>query len=133
MVSLSSLKPYYNHTFEDWGGTTSDDYRSFERKYRNYLKRVCNANGWELVDFSPNHYEFSCFVKGNDKFVYLSIGDVRYFHNEWRKDILIRHADNERDYRGHHNLQTTLEHLEDDLKVMFYGGDLSCGWAHIPA
>lgn len=118
MVQIKTLKPYLNRTIEDWGSVTSKDYESFQRKYRNHLKKVCEANGMELVRFNPNHYEFSAFVKKDDKYVYISISDVRYFRNAWYNNILIRTAKHERDYTGGWNRYTSLPLLENSLVKM---------------
>lgn len=118
MVSYTNLKTYTGREIEDWGGIVSDDYKSFQTKYKNFLKKICKKNGYELVNFLPGHYQFSCFIKGNDKFVYVSISDVRYFKNAWFDVILIRTAANEKDYRGGRNNYTTLIFLEDTIKDM---------------
>ena len=118
MVSYATLKPYMHRPIEDYGAYTSPDYISFQTKYRNFLKKVCTENGFELVSFNKNHYEFSAFIKGNDKYVYLSISDVRYFSNEWYTNILIRTAEHERDFRGGSNRFTTLDKLENAIKNM---------------
>ena len=113
MATLKDLKKYLNYEFSS-GCYTGDDYKSFQTKYINYLKTVCKANKWQLVNVRKNHYCFSAFIKGGteNKYVYLSISDVRYFSNEWYKHILIRTAKNEVDYRGGFNQYTTLESLE---------------------
>ena len=118
MVSFASLKPYMRRGIEDYGSRTSPEYESFQSKYRNFLKKICNENNFELVSFNKNHYCFSAFIKGNDKYVYLSISDVRYFSKDWYSNILIRTASNERDFRGGINNYTTLEYLESKIKNM---------------
>lgn len=111
------ISEYSNHTFSS-GGTTGPDYKSFERKYRNILKEVAGNIGAELISFSKNHYSFSAFIKKEEKFVYISISDVRHFPNEWQNNILIRTATNEKDYSGGFNQYTTLENLESKLEKM---------------
>lgn len=118
MTDFKNLKPYANRSIEDWGSVVSKDYKSFQTKYRNFLKKVCANNGYELVKFSPNHYEFSCFIKGDDKYVYVSISDVRYFKNSWYKNILIRSAKSDTDYTGGPNNYVDLPNLEAKLKRM---------------
>ena len=118
MATLKDLKKYLTYTFST-GCYTGDDYKSFERKYKNYLKSVCNDNGWELVKFSPNHYEFTCFIKKEDKYIYFSISDVRYFKNQWYSNILVRTAKDDRDYTGGSNQHTSLEELPSYLGRMF--------------
>lgn len=121
MVNYKTLKPYLHRDIEDWGGYTSDDYKSFSRKYRNLLKRLCKEKGYELVWFHDNHYEFTCMFKSGEKYIYFSISDVRYWKNEWFNQILVRYAINEKDYGGWHSVNdyTTLPELESKLESMF--------------
>ena len=100
MAKLAELKRYLNYEFST-GCYTGEDYKSFQAKYINYLKAMCKENHWQLVNVSRNHYCFSAFIQSSqNKFVYISISDVRYFSNEWYNNILIRTAKNEVDYRG---------------------------------
>ena len=111
MAKLNDLKKYIDYEFSS-GCYTGEDYKSFQTKYINYLKAMCKENHWELVNVSKNHYCFSAFIKSSEnKCVYLSISDVRYFSNEWYSHILVRTAKNEVDYRGGFNNYTTLENL----------------------
>ena len=118
MADYKNLKPFVKKGIEDWGSVVSDDYKSFQTKYKNFLKKLCKENGYELASFLPGHYEFSCFVKNNDKFVYISISDVRYFKTSWFNLILIRTAQNEKDYTGGYNQYTSLPCLETKIKNM---------------
>ena len=108
---IAELKKYLGYEFSS-GSYTGDDYKSFQTKYINYLKAVCRENHWQLVNVGRNHYCFSAFIKSaENKCVYISISDVRYFTNEWYSNILIRTAKDEQDYRGGFNHHTTLEDL----------------------
>ena len=112
MANIKDLEKYINYEFSS-GCYTGDDYKSFQTKYINYLKSVCKNNHWRLVNVGKNHYCFSAFIKSaENKCVYISISDVRYFSNEWYDHILIRTAENETDYRGGFNNYTTLSDLE---------------------
>ncbi len=112
MANIKDLEKYVNYEFSS-GCYTGDDYKSFQTKYINYLKSVCKNNHWRLVNVGKNHYCFSAFIKSaENKCVYISISDVRYFSNEWYDHILIRTAENETDYRGGFNNYTTLSDLE---------------------
>ena len=112
MATIKDLEKYVNYEFSS-GCYTGDDYKSFQTKYINYLRAVCKNNHWRLVNVGKNHYCFSAFIKSaENKCVYLSISDVRYFSNEWYNHILIRTAENETDYRGGFNNYTTLSDLE---------------------
>lgn len=115
MAKLNDLKKYIDYEFSS-GCYTGEDYKSFQTKYINYLKAMCKENNWELVNISKNHYCFSAFIKSSEnKCVYLSISDVRYFSNEWYNHILVRTAKNEVDYRGGFNNYTTLEKLDNTV------------------
>ena len=112
MANIKDLEKYVNYEFSS-GCYTGDDYKSFQTKYINYLRAVCKNNHWRLVNVGKNHYCFSAFIKSaENKCVYISISDVRYFSNEWYNHILIRTAENETDYRGGFNNYTTLSDLE---------------------
>jgi len=119
MTNYKTLTPYKNRGIEDWGGIISDDFKSFARKWQNFLKRMCVNNGWELCNFNRGHYYCSWFIKNGDKYVYCSFGDVRHFSKDWYRLILHRVAKNERDYTGGSNWYTGLEHLEKAIDWHF--------------
>lgn len=118
MATLNELKKYLDYEFSS-GPYTGEDYKSFQRKYLNYLKTLSKENGWELCNASKGHYWLSAFFKFNDKYVYCSISDVRFFPNEWYNNILIRTAKNDKDYHGGCNNYTTLPLLNFRVKELF--------------
>ena len=113
MSNINTLKQYINYEFST-GCYTGNDYKTFQTKYINYLKTICKENNWNLIKVNKNHYCFSAFIKGGteNKCVYISISDVRYFNNDWYNHILVRTAKNEVDYKGGFNHYTTLDKLE---------------------
>ena len=112
MANIKDLKKYIGYEFSS-GCYIGDDYKSFQTKYINFLKAICKQNHWQLVNVGRNHYCFSAFIKSaENKCVYVSISDVRYFSDEWYNHILIRTAKDEQDYRGGFNNYTTLDGLE---------------------
>lgn len=116
MAQIKDLEKYIDYEFSS-GCYTGDDYKSFQTKYINYLHSICKQNHWHLVNVGRNHYCFSAFIKSaENKCVYVSISDVRFFTNEWYNNILIRKAKNEQDYYGGFNYRTTLKELE--MKAM---------------
>ena len=116
MATIKDLEKYIDYEFSS-GCYTGDDYKSFQTKYINYLRSICKQNHWQLVNVGRNHYCFSAFIKSaENKCVYVSISDVRFFTNEWCNNILIRTAKNEQDYHGGFNHRTTLKELE--MKAM---------------
>ena len=122
MTNYYTLTPYRNHSIEDWGGVISDDFKSFARKWRNFVKRMCKENNWELCWFNVGHYYCSWMVKDGEKIVYCSFGDVRYFSKEWHTSILYRTAKHERDYTGGSNWYSDLMNLEMNIRKMFARG-----------
>ena len=115
MASITQLQKYLDFQFST-GIYTGSDYITLQTKYLNFLKRMCKNNGWRLVNVNKNHYCFSAFIKSKtNKCVYLSISDVRYFDNDWYKNILVRTAKNEVDYKGGFNNYTTLDNLENKI------------------
>lgn len=116
MATIKDLEKYIDYEFSS-GCYTGDDYKSFQTKYINFLRSMCKQNHWQLVNVGRNHYCFSAFIKSaENKCVYISISDVRFFTNEWYNYILIRTAKNEQDYHGGFNHRTTLKELE--MKAM---------------
>lgn len=116
MATIKDLEKYIDYEFSS-GCYTGDDYKSFQTKYINFLRSICKQNHWKLVNVGRNHYCFSAFIKSaENKCVYVSISDVRFFTNEWYNNILIRKAKNEQDYYGGFNHRTTLKELE--IKAM---------------
>ena len=116
MATIKDLEKYIDYEFSS-GCYTGDDYKSFQTKYINFLRSICKQNHWQLVNVGRNHYCFSTFIKSaENKCVYVSISDVRFFTNEWYNNILIRTAKNEQDYHGGFNHRTTLKELE--MKAM---------------
>ncbi len=113
MANIKDLKKYIGYEFSS-GCYIGDDYKSFQTKYINFLKTMSKNNHWQLVNIDRKHYCFSAFIKSaENKCVYISIADVRYFADEWYKHILIRTAKDETDYRGGFYNYTTLENLEN--------------------
>ena len=116
MATIKDLEKYIDYEFSS-GCYTGDDYKSFQTKYINFLRSICKQNHWQLMNVGRNHYCFSAFIKSaENKCVYVSISDVRFFTNEWYSNILIRKAKNEQDYYGGFNHRTTLKELE--MKAM---------------
>ena len=121
MTTLKDLEKYLDYEFSS-GPYTGDDYKQFQNKYINYLRTLCKENGWELVNLGRNHYQFSAFIKRDDRYIYLSISDVRFFPNDWYNHILIRTAIDERDYHGEYNNYTSLPNLKSAAGNLFSRG-----------
>ena len=62
MATLNDLKKYLNYEFST-GCYTGEDYKSFQRKYINYLKSIAKENGWEIL--CDSDIEFDAGEEGN--------------------------------------------------------------------
>jgi len=118
MAKLQELEKYLDYEFST-GVYTGEDYKSFERKYINYLKSLCKQNDWGFVWAHKNHYNFTACFSFNGKFVYCSISDVRFWKNEWYFHILYRSMKHEKDYTGGNNCYTDLPNLENAISNLF--------------
>lgn len=100
-----TLQPYWDHEFSS-GGTAGRDYKQFQAKYRNWLKK--ELHGYK-VTLHPNHYEFSAVIEKPAncaepaKYVYLSVPDVRFFPRKWATNILVRAMAHAKDWTGGRN------------------------------
>ena len=123
MATIKDLERYLNYEFSS-NPYTGQDYKTFQTKYINYLRSLCKQNNWQLVNVGKNHYCFTAFIKNSqEKYVYLSVSDVRFFSNEWYNHVLIRTAANEKDYRGGWNNYITLSDLNTEVASLLSQGE----------
>lgn len=96
-----TLKKWLGYQFS-FGGSVGGDYVQFQREMRADLKKQAKALGLEVVRFNKNHYEFSAVLKNptTEKFVYVSISDVRHWQDEWARKTLYRRMAHEIDWSG---------------------------------
>ncbi|MBA7624555.1 hypothetical protein ES703_31964 [subsurface metagenome] len=121
IVSYEEEIPESLEKFKSWefstGGITGEDFKAFSRLFKKFIKGSIPANS-ELVGFSSGHYDVSGFVQRGNRFIYFSISDVRFFKNKWATEILIRTAENEKDYTGGVNGYTALESFREDVSKL---------------
>lgn len=119
MAALNDLRKYIGYEFST-GIDTGKDYLTFQTKYINYLRTLCRNNDWEVTKITRGHYWLSVFIKNaENKYIYLSISDVRFFQHEWYYHVLIRTAKSDSDYHGGGNNYTSLENLQESLTRLF--------------
>lgn len=110
------LQKYLNHEFSS-GPYTGSDYNSFQASYGRWLKKL--LQGYD-VEIHKGHYELSAAItrKGatedKNRYVYISISDVRFFPLRWVDDILVRQMRYAKDWTGCRNHYATMK----DLKTM---------------
>lgn len=119
MEMSNNLKKYTHSGIEDWGAYQSDDFKRFARLYKNFLNKMCKNNNWELVKFNTGHYYCSWFIKSEDKYIYCSFSDTRYFFRDWYKSILYRSAKSDSDYTGGTNNYSIIECLDSAINRLF--------------
>ena len=104
---MKTFKKWNKKHIQDNGPFCSDDYKSFCRAFKNFLKRSFpNA---EITGFRANHYDTSGFITQNDHTVYISSNMDRYkgyidFDDTGAHyGVLYRRAKNTKDYIGEGN------------------------------
>lgn len=97
---------WFDYGFEG-GCSTTKEYEQFQRDCKSDLKKMASDNGMELYDFNKNHFCFSAVLTDGEKFVYVSVSDVRHFG--WNSDtrILVRTMRHAKDWSGGMNQYCT--------------------------
>lgn len=85
---------------ENEGGSTSEDFKSFARLFKNRLNKEILKVGGTNHEQSTGHYDLYGFFDVNNQSYYYSISDVRYCTVN---SILIRTAQNHKDFTGGSN------------------------------
>ena len=80
---------------------------------KNMVRKALKEADFTDIKFSNGHYYFSGFATKNNKIIYFSISDVRYFPND---DLLIRTAKDYKDYTGGYNNYSSLD-IKDIQKL----------------
>ena len=112
------LQPFVSHLFSS-GIDIGDDFKSFNTKYRNAIKKLL-PNGYEIYEWHRGHYYCSAIISTPRKnFIYISISDVRHFPNEWFTDILYRTMEHDKDWSGGPNHYTTLFAFTKDIQELY--------------
>ena len=116
------LETWKGYVFETSSGKTPE-WTTFSRQLRMYLKRTLTPE-FEVVNYMRGHFYFSAFVRhlGTGQLLYLSCSDVRFFRDGWYNNVLVRTAENERDFTGGRNTYTNLANLKSHLEVILGSG-----------
>jgi len=96
----------------------TDEFKAFARDFKRCINSII-PDGIELVKFSRGHFYCNGFLKRDDKFIYFSIPDVRYWKDKWFNNILIRSAENTEDYTGGSNGFTNLRDFASEVVELF--------------
>lgn len=117
------LREYQSHRFEEWFGCCSDDFKSFARKFKDYLKRTLPGD-IEIVGHRCGHYDLSGFVKHGNEYIYYSWTWNRFSPLDvdemcFRQAVLVRHAKDDRDFTGERNEYTSIREMPEMIVQMF--------------
>ena len=114
----ANLRSFYNYQFSS-GGYIGDDFKSFNTKFRNFIKRSL-PNGWNINYWNRGHYYCSGVIETLEhQFIYFSIPDVRYFTFEWATNILIRTMKHNKDWTGGNNHYTDIFNFSKDIQKLY--------------
>lgn len=113
---LKGMERWVGYEFESSCGSTPE-FLAFTKDFKRCIKDNL-PNEAELATFSKGHFDISGFVKRGEKYVYFSISDVRHFRDGWYNDVLIRTAENDKDYTGGSNSQTDLNHFKENVDYL---------------
>ena len=90
----------------------SDAFDKFARDFRSDVKTLLKGTDWKLHKLELKWFDGSGFLFNEklNKFLYISISDVRYFSDSWN-GMLIRTAKHDKDWTGGTNNYTSLKDL----------------------
>lgn len=105
----STMRKWQAHNFSS-GAYVGDDYVAFQRAMRADLNKQLKSVGLTLKQFNKNHYCFSAVVTNGDKFVYISVGDVRGNRRIF-SEVLYRTMAHDKDWCGGSNRYCHWNHI----------------------
>ena len=113
-----NLREFVNYQFSS-NSYIEDDFKSFNTKFKNAIKKLL-PDEFELHYWIRGHYYCSGVIKTpKDKFIYISIPDVRFFAGEWITNILYRTMEHDKDWKGGPNNYTSLFTFTEDIKKLY--------------
>ena len=113
----TTLRPFVDYVFSS-GGITGNDFKSFNTKFKSVIKNLL-PDGFSIHAWVNGHYFCHAVIKTpGDRYIYMSIPDVRYFPNEWFSNILYRTMKHDKDWTGGPNCYTTVFTLAKDIYYM---------------
>lgn len=116
---IKGIENWLGYSFESSSGLTPE-FAEFRREVKRYIKKILPEELELIMPFGSLHFEFSGFIKNKKtgKFVYFSCSDVRFFKDSWYDDLLIRTAENEKDYTGGSNNSCKITEVSEKAKQL---------------
>ena len=93
--------------------STTPEFRAFATQFRAAIVKEIKPD-FILEEFSRGHFYVSGFLKhkSTGKYIYFSVSDVRYFVKGWCTDVLVRLAEDTKDFTGGSNRTCDLKYLK---------------------
>ena len=120
----------------DAGDYVSKEYRSFQTTLVREISKYAAAVGAKVASNSKGHYDTSCFIERNGKFVYIRHsstlarmgGGVRVELDSF----LIRTAQHAKDYRGGYNQYCDMANLQSMMDAESgLANQIRTGWSQV--
>lgn len=107
---------WQNSILADAGGYVSKEYRQFQTALIREISNYAKTAGATVVSNMKGHYDTSCFVGRNGKFVYISHSSGLSRRTDGVRieldSFLIRTAGHEKDYTGGNNHYCNMSKLQ---------------------
>lgn len=86
------------------GTDENDEMKQFFRDFRSDLRKALKDKGMKVYQMKKNYYDVTAVIsdEAKDKFVYLSLGDMRG-NPRWNERILVRTMAHPKDWTGGSN------------------------------
>lgn len=120
MYKTKNIEKWLGYDFEPVECRTGKDFTNFSRNLKAEIEAQLKGMGYTLARYTKGYFIINGFIHNekNGKYLFFSVDDVRFSKN-WHKDILIREARNEKDYRGGYNQYTSLENFgESAMRIL---------------
>lgn len=115
-MSQNFYTKWQNSILADAGSYVSKEYRNFQTALVREISKYATAVGAKVASNSKGHYDTSCFVERNGKFVYISHSSGLSRMNSGVKielnSFLVRTAQHAKDYRGGYNHHCDMANLQ---------------------
>lgn len=120
----TNIEKWLNYNFEPVECRVGKDFTSFSKAFKREIKLQVDEIGCEIVGYSKGYFYISGFIYNprTDTYMYFSIPDVRYDPNGWYSNILVRTANNAKDFKGGNNQYTSLKSFTDISKHILGNG-----------
>jgi hypothetical protein len=106
------MDKWINYAFQS-GCHNTAEFKAFAGDFHRHVKKLCRGY---VVKPRTGHFFVSGFISKDGRCWYYSVSDVRFFNNEWHDRVLIRTAENDRDFSGGVNRYCALSEIADYLK-----------------